>query len=150
MARKKEFFMDYATHAFVRYASIGRPTREEYEQRVREDCYRRLALLPPDVIVNKANGEVSAREPLLKDIDAVNRVLRILAENNKHHIADAIKAVYFTPPCQMPKRGAIVARVRRFAMEYPCSLSSAYRWLKSARLLFAQIRGLDTGSWETR
>ena len=145
MSRKKEWYMDYATHAFVRYASLGCPTRQEYEERIRQDVYKRLAMHEPAFIINKANAEVSAREPLLKDIDAVNKVLDILRREDKQHIIDAIKAVYFTYPKGKPERGVIVDRVTRYAMECPASTKAVYEWLKSARLLFAQIRELDTG-----
>lgn len=150
MSRKKEWYMDYATHAFVRYASLGCPTRAEYETRIREDCYKRLALHNPSFIVIKANAEVSAREPLLKDIDAVNRVLDILQRKDKQHIIDAVKAVYFYDPHGKPAHGVIVNRVRRFACEYPANERTVYKWLKSVRLLFAQIRELDTGGNDER
>jgi hypothetical protein len=142
--KKKEWYMDYATHAFVRFASLGCPTRDEYEHRIREDCYRRLAFHEPSFIVSKANAEVSARKPLLEDIDAVNGVLDILARQDKEHISKALKAVYFTHPHGKPDRGEIVERVTAYAMECPASTKSVYQWLKSARLLFAQLRGLDT------
>lgn len=145
MSRKKEWYMDYATHAFVRYAALGCPTRQQHEERIRQDVYKRLAMHEPAFIVNKANAEVSAREPLLKDIDAVNRVLDILRREDKQHIIDAIKAVYFTYPKGKPERGVIVERVTRYAMECPASTKAVYEWLKSARLLFAQIRELDVG-----
>lgn len=149
MARK-EWYRDYATHAFIRYASLGKPTREEYETRIREDCYRRLALHEPHFIVVKANAEVSTRLPLLEDIDAVNRVLDILKKQDKPHIIQAIKDVYFVYPYQKPERGEIVERVTAFAVKCPASTKAVYSWLKSARLLFAQIRGLDTGADDER
>lgn len=150
MSRKKEWYMDYATHAFVRYASLGCPTRAEYETRIREDCYKRLAFHNPSFIVIKANAEVSSREPLLKDIDAVNRVLDILQKQDKPHIINAIKAVYFVNPKGKPERGEIVERVTAYAMKCPASTKAVYEWLKSARLLFAQIRELDTGGYDER
>lgn len=145
MAKKKEWYMDYATHAFVRYANLGCPTREQYEERIRNDCYRRLSLHEPSFIVIKANAEVSVREPLLKDIDAVNRVFAVLEKQNKPHIAAAIRAVYFVEPYGKPKHGAITSRVRRFAYEYPANERTVYKWLKSARLLFCKERQLNTG-----
>lgn len=144
MAKKKEWYMDYATHAFICYASLGCPTRKEYEERIRQDIYKRLEMHEPSFIVNKANAEVLSQEPLLKDLDAVNRVLEILRRQGKEHIIDAIKAVYFTYPKGKPERGVIVERVTRYAMDCPASTKAVYEWLKSARLLFAQIRELDT------
>jgi hypothetical protein len=145
MGKKKEWYMDYATHAFVIFASLGCPTREEFENRIRQDCYNRLALHEPSFIVMKANAEVSSRKPLLEDIDAVNRVLDILKKQDKQHIAHAIRDVYFVAPYGKPEHGVIVERVTAYAMKCPASTKAVYAWLKSARLLFAQIRGLDTG-----
>lgn len=150
MSRKKEWYMDYATHAFVRYASLGCPTREELEARIRLDCYQRLYLQNPSFIIIKANAEVSAKEPLLKDVDAVNRVLEILKKQDKQHIIDAVRAVYLYDPHGKPEHGVIVNRVRRFAYEYPANERTVYKWLKSVRLLFAQIRELDTGGNDER
>lgn len=138
--------MDYATHAFIHYAALGRPTREQQEARIRGEIYSKLALEKPDYIVAKAEQAVKNAAPLLKDIDAVNRVFKILEEQDKPGIADAIKAVYFIDPRGKPKRGAIVARARRFAYEYPANERTVYKWLKSARLLFAIERGLYTDS----
>lgn len=146
MAKKKEWYMDYATHAFVRFANLGCPSRAAFEDRIRKDCYARLATHEPSFIVMKANAEVSARGPLLDDIEAVNRVLEILKHQNKEHIIQAIKDVYFVNPKGKPEHGVIVERVTAYAMKCPASTKAVYAWLKSARLLFAQIRGLNTGS----
>lgn len=148
MAKKKEWYMDYATHAFVRYASLGCPTRQEYENRIRQDCYNRLALHEPSFIVMKANAEVSSRIPLLEDIDAVNRVIDILTQQDKQYIIQAIKDVYFVNPKGKPEHGVIVERVTAYAMKCPASTKTVYAWLKSARLLFAKLRGLNTGDDE--
>lgn len=145
MAKKKEWYMDYATHAFVKYAELGCPTREEQIAAIRSKVNRELSLHEPSFIVIKADAEVAKAEPLLKDIDAVNRVFKILEEQDKPAIADAIRAVYFIDPRGKPRRGAIVARARRFAYEYPANERTVYKWLKSARLLFAIERGLCTG-----
>ena len=145
MSRKKEWYMDYATHAFVRYANLGCPTREEYENRIRQDCYTRFAFQEPSFILSKANAEVSSRIPLLEDIDAVNRVIDILRQQDKQHIIQAIRDVYFVNPKGKPERGVIVERVTAYAIKCPASTKAVYEWLKSARLLFAQLRGLNTG-----
>jgi hypothetical protein len=143
--------MDYATHAFVNFAALGCPTRQQHEERIRQGCYQRYAMHEPSYIVNKANAEVLSKEPLLKDIDAVNRVLDILHRQNKDHIIAALQAVYFAYPKGKPERGVIVSRVTRYAIDCPASTKAVYEWLKSARLLFAQIRELDTngesGKW---
>lgn len=148
MRYTREWWRDEATHAFVRFASLGCPTVEQYEDRIRKDCYNRLSLQNPQFIVNKANAEISARKPLLNDIEAVNRVIDMLNEQGKQYIVDAMKAVYFFAPTGTPTVGSIKYRVRRFAMEYPASERTVYRWLKAARLLYAMERGIDVGKYE--
>ena len=139
---KKDWIMDYATGAFVRYASLGMPTRAAYEESVRQEVYKRLATLEPRLILIKAEAEVSKRKPLLEDIDAVNKVFMMLRENDKEYILDALRAVYFVAPYTRVSRSVYASRVRAFSMEYPASEISVYRWLKSARELFAVYRGL--------
>lgn len=141
---KKDIIRDYATNAFVRYASLGRPTKEELIAKIRADCYRRLSLQQPQYVVLKADAEVQARMPLIEDVDAVNKVFDILNGQNREYIADAIKAVYFVQPNKVPKKGEIVERVTAYALSVPCSTKTVYTWLKSARLLFARMRGLNT------
>jgi hypothetical protein len=104
--------------------------------------------MEPQFIVMKADAEVSARKPIIEDIKAVERVLNILQEQGKTEIAGAIKAVYFTNSRFPLKKGEIVDRVTAYAVALPASTKSVYAWLKSARLLFAQIRGLSTSDCE--
>lgn len=138
--------MDYATHAFVRFAGLGCPTREEYENRIRSECYKRYSLLEPSLIVLKAENAVSIRKPLLEDIAAVNRVLSILQATGKTYISDAIKEVYLVSrDGKKPERGVIMERVTHFSMTCPASTKAVFSWLKSARALFAKERGLDIG-----
>ena len=108
------------------------------------DINRRLALHEPGFIVAKADEAVSEHEGLLQDIDAIGRVFAQLQRENREHIADAIRAVYFLGAGGKAKRGTITARVRRFAYEYPASERTVYNWLKTARLMFATARGLCT------
>jgi uncharacterized protein (UPF0297 family) len=93
-----------------------------------------------------AESAVYASEPLLRDIDAVNRVFKILEEQGKDEIIKAIRYVYFTDPICKPRRGSLIARVRRYAYECPANERTVYRWLKSARVLFCKERGLDIGT----
>ena len=139
---KKDWIKDYATGAFVRYASLGMPTRKDYEENIRQEVYKRLATWEPKLILIKAEAEISMRKPLLEDIDAVNKVFLMLRENDKEYILDAVRAVYFVPPYTRVSRSVYASRVRGFSMSYPASEISVYRWLKSARELFALYRGL--------
>lgn len=148
MSRKKEHWRDSATHAFIKYAHLGCPTVEEREKQIRQECYNKFALSNPSFISIKADDAVAKKVGELKDIEAVNRVLDILQKQDKQHIIDALRAVYFYDPHGKPDRCEIVNRVIRFAYEYPSHERSVYRWLKSARLLFAKLRELDTDEFD--
>ena len=140
----KEWYRDYATHAFMEFSALGYPTRETMEEKIRQDINRRLAMEEPGFIVVKADAAVLEREALLQDIDAVNRVLLQLRRENRDHIADAIREVYFLGVGGKAKKGTLTARVRRFAYEYPANEATVYRWLKKAREMFCEARGLCT------
>lgn len=137
--------MDYATHAFVCYAQLGKPTCEEYERRLRAGIYGRFAFEQPDFILKKANDEVHRHAAVIEDIAAVNRALRKLEEAGRNNVIDALNAVYFTCPIGKPRRGDITGRVTRFALDYPCAERAVYMWLKTARVLFCTERGLNIG-----
>lgn len=139
----KEYFLDYATHAFVRYAKYGCPTREEYECRIRKEVLQKYSVISPEKAALKAEAAIKAKEGRLMDIDAVNKVFDTLERKGKHEIAAAIRAVYFVNPQGKPRRGTITARARRFAIECPANERTVYKWLKSARRLFAIYRNLD-------
>ena len=146
LAKKKEYWLDYATHAFVRYAKLGGPTRKEYEEKLRCAAIKKFAMLPPEKAALKIERVIKDREGRMLDIDAVNSVLKTLEKKGKRDIIGAICAVYFENPIGKPRKGAITSRARRYAIECPADERSVYRWLKSARRLFAIYRGLDLDS----
>lgn len=146
MARKKEYWLDYATHAFVRYAKLGCPTRQEYENNLRLTAIKKFAMLPNDKADIKIERVIKDREGRMLDIDAVNAVLETLERQGKREIIGAICAVYFQNPIGKPRKGAITSRARRYALECPADERTVYKWLKSARRLFAIYRNLDMDS----
>jgi len=144
MAASKEFFGDYASHAFVRFAYLGRPTAEEYAERIRKEALRDMAYADPQDALQVAEKAVERVKGRLDDIAAVNAVLTALEREGKQHVIDAVAAVYFVNPQGKPRHGALQSRLRRFAIDYPASDRTVYKWLKCARLLFALHRNLDT------
>ena len=139
---KKDFIRAYATGAFARYEHLGRPTRAEYEAKIRQEVYTRLSLKEPRIILMKADAEVSARKPILDDIEAVQKMFDMLEENGKGYISKAVEAVYLISSDGRPSRNEIVNRVLHYANSVPIDERSVYRWLKYARELFAMFRGL--------
>lgn len=111
-----EWWRDYATHAFVKYArSLDTDNRGSQQ-----------------------------------DVEAVNRLFEILEREGKTEIIDAIKAVYFVDPNGKPEPKDIVKRAEAFSKGLGIPPKRVYGWLKSARLLFARLRELDTGIDEGR
>lgn len=142
----KEWTRDYATGAFIRYANRGCPSVEEYEKAVKEDVYRRLAMLPPNVIVMKAEAALSARRPLIEDFDAVRRSVEFLSDKGTDWIPKAIREIYRGLSEDKPTaKDAITLRVRAFALENYISERSVWLGLKQARLLFSRFRGVTVG-----
>ena len=146
---------EYATAAIIRYARLGCPTRKEYEETIRREVYDRLRLKNPEQIIRATDKEIEANRALLDDIDAVDKMLRVLrgtlqykgvdrlpSIRNGDDIANAVCFVYF-PLCKIcPSHRNIAGRVRAYAVSLPTAERTVYRWLRYARKLFALIRGL--------
>ena len=146
---------EYATAAIIRYAHLGCPTRREYEDTIRRQAYDRLILKNPEQIIRAADKEIETNRALLDDIDAVDKMFRVLRGSlqykgierlpsirNGDDIANAVSFVYF-PLCKgVPSHRNIAGRVRAYAVSLPTTERTVYRWLRYARRLFALIRGL--------
>ena len=155
MNGKADSTREYATAAIMRYASLGCPSRAEYERRLRSAVYTRLSGKSPEYITRAAEAELRKHRALLDDIDAVDRMLRMLrgeismrdvdrvsAVRNGEDIAAAVSYVYFGL-CREPlSHRRIAGRVRAYATSLPAAERTVYRWLKYARKLFAVVRGL--------
>ena len=142
----KEWTRDYATGAFIRYANRGCPSAEEYEQAVKEDVYRRLATLPPNVIVMKAEAALSARRPLIEDFLAVRRALEFFNTKDREWVPMAVSVIFKGLSEDRPtSKNEITQRVRAFSQDQYISEASVWRALKQARLLFSRYRGISIG-----
>lgn len=143
----KEWTRDYATGAFIRYANRGCPTVEEYEQAVKQDVYRRLALLPPNLIVAKADAALLLRRPLIEDFVAVRRAVEFFNTKDREWVSSAITAIFKGLPEDRPtSKREITERVRAFAVDNYLSEIAVWRVLKQARLLFSRFRGISIGA----
>lgn len=145
---------DYATSAFAKYSRFGCPTREEREQQIRNEIYKRHQNKDPKYVVTLADNEIKLKKGHLDDIEAVNKMFDMLygqspitseskETRNGIDIANAVKAVYFAFGAEKLTRRMITLRVRAYAMSVPVDERTVYRWLKYARKLFAVLRGLD-------
>ena len=128
----KDFTRDYATAAFRMWASMGCPSYETAAEQLKKKENAQ------DVLRGKHSAE-------LYDILACEETFAVLDKNRKY-ISNAVREVYMIDPTHEPKRGEVTARVLRYALEVPASEVQVYRWLRSARELFCEFRGLRTGS----
>lgn len=146
---KKDNIRDYATEAFRYYAACGMKTSEELKQQVKDQIYaqtkrekvRSGSGIYTDSIacaVMAAEGEMYEMAAEFLDIIAVEKTIQKLSCHQKK----AVEIVYFTNPEQELKKGEISERIRKAELEIPASEQSIYRWLKKARGIFAQERGL--------
>lgn len=147
----KDNFRDYATEAFRFYAACGKLTADEIMQRVREDIYTEAAgdfLLVSggsysDAVahaVMRAEDAIKEMGAEIADIVAVEKTMRRLNSNQKK----AVEIVYFTDPEEPIGKNEISARVHKAEMEIHAGERTVYRWLATARKIFAEERGLRT------
>ena len=138
----------YATAAFIRFGKLGQSTREEYEEQIKE---RSKSKFESERDLARA---LEAAEPILRDLDAVDKTLRILrgeidggedlpAFANGDDRAAAISAVYFGLHREKPSPARITYLVRSYALTVAYTDErTVYRWIAKGREIFAHVRGL--------
>lgn len=113
---------DYTIAQFRLYASLGFPSKAQ-------------------VVANK-----TMRQALRLDLLAVADTLNALTNSGKDYICQAVSAVYFVAPTAALHKGEINLRVTKFAINNYTDERTVFRWLKEARLLCADYRGLNIGT----
>lgn len=82
----------------------------------------------------------------LADLEAVETTLKICGPD----VRRAVEMVYFYKPYEALEWGDIKDRVHYAEIHIPASESTIYRWLKIARILFAEERGLRVKDTDKR
>ena len=152
---KKDHIRDYATEAFRFYANIGMSAME-YKEKVRQEAMETIAKResspkvggsPTESLLIYGEKAVEERISEIDDLEAVERTLKELEANvyGKAVILPLIKTVYFTECDRDIKKGEIRDRVLKACTELNIGESTAYRYLKKARVLFAHNRKLRAG-----
>ena len=141
--KNKESYMDCVTAIFVRSALLKYQSKDEYTRRIRDDVYKRLATLNPQIIVAKADISVSASKPIMEDLEAVEKTFQNLTERDKEYIIRAVKSIYFPygGTTKIPNK-IIKERILAFATDFHADERTVYRWLKEARMICAFYRGI--------
>ncbi len=135
---RKNSVTDYATAAFALYFKYG--CRGEAE--LREYLYHRELLEHdrPEVAVKRAEAVTVEYAALLSDVAAVEKTLDLLKRCGDPARYKAVEMVYLQGGENT--RGAVSLRVRHAALTIPAAERTVYRWLREARTVFAQFRGL--------
>lgn len=113
---------DYTIAQFRFYAALGYPSKAQ-------------------VIADK-----TMHRALQLDLLAVIDTLNALTSNGKDYIRQAVCAVYFVEPTVPLHKSEINLRVTKFSVNNYADERTVFRWLKEARLLCADFRGLNTCS----
>ncbi|RGG86161.1 hypothetical protein DWW75_06715 [Ruminococcus sp. AF17-11] len=113
---------DYTIAQFRLYASLGFPSKAQ-------------------VVADK-----TMHRALQLDLLAVIDTLDALTSSDKDYIRQAVCAVYFVAPTAPLQKGEINFRVTKFAINNYTDERTVFRWLKEARLLCADYRGLNIGT----
>lgn len=158
----KDYTRDYATAAFRFYAENGKSS-EKYRKKIYDEALENMSKSegntgvskPTEAAIMAAEKAVNDKLAELKDMEAVELTLAELqattsfSENSirksrceRRNIVQAIEIVYFKDPEKELEKGDIHNRVHTAELFIPASESSIYRWLKQARQLFSEKRGL--------
>lgn len=142
----RDHIRDYATSAFRFYAENGKSAEKYKINLANEIIYNQQKLKsginnPTETAVIKHESIIEDRMAEIKDMEAVERVMDILSKmSNGREIKKAIEYVYFDT--EKIKKGSILERIHNAVIHIPASERSIFRWLKKARKLFAEERGL--------
>ena len=139
---KKDGVTDYAISAFALFAQYG----QRGEAELKEYIYHRELLCHdrPDIAVTRAEAAVSENAPLFADIAAVEKTLALLSRCGDPDRLKAVRAIYVSEAGSA--RRDIALRVRAVSLDIPTTERTVYRWLKEARTIFAEFRGLYMGN----
>jgi hypothetical protein len=147
---RKSHYRDYATEAFRFWAREG--GSKKYKERVWNDALKRQQereesatagiSCPTESAVIKAEAELDKHGAELADLDAVEFAMIALEATKGWDAVKALKVVYMTAPELSIERGDIHTRAVAASLDLHASEATIYRWLASARTLFAEKRGL--------
>jgi hypothetical protein len=140
----KEFSRDYATAAFRFYAKTGGP--EKYIADLIADTQRQKGpgvTSPTESALMVKERILAERAAELADLEAVDRTMHIISmlEGGKE-VRQAVEIVYFKKCWAEIQKGDIRGRVHEAELMIPASERQVYYWLKKARIIFAEERGL--------
>lgn len=144
---KKDHIRDYATEAFRYFAYLGKPRKEDLENKYYQEAleqYQRThergsgISKPTEQAVMYAENCLRQKQSELWDILAVEKTLAQLHMWER----EAVEIVYFSHAYRPIKRNEISDRVYKASEDIPADARTVYRYLSKARMIFAYERGL--------
>lgn len=147
----KTHYRDYATEAYRLHARLG--SAAAYKRRVLAEALAWRAESggsagpgsPTEAAVVRAEAALAETEGTIRDLEAVERAMeRIGRMRGGTCILRAVREVYEIEADRPIERGEIARRVDKLSLEMPAGPRSIYRWLGTARQVFAEERGLRT------
>lgn len=140
----KDNIRDYATDAFRFFARWG--GKQNYVDHLLQDLQRQKGTGP----CSPTEAQLLHKERILKekyaeiaDLEAVEMVLQV-CRRYYPEVHKAVELVYFQQPDKELEWGDIKQRVSQAEAKIPASERQVYYWLRKARMLFAEERGLRT------
>lgn len=137
----KNHIRDYATAAFRFYAKEG--GAEKYKKKIFDEAMltqnggRGSGISnPTEAMITRAEAAVEDKIAEWKDLEAVEDTLTELRIDFNFEAIKAIEQVYFADDED------IQGRVHAASLEIPASEGMVYYWLRKAREIFAENRGL--------
>lgn len=148
----KSHYRDYATDAFRFLAKNGpvaaykmrlyNDTLRYYQ--LRESCVETGISAPTEAAVIRAEQAVLDAMAEIADMEAAEFALTAVRNMRGEAAEKAVRAVYMLMPDMERTRGEIEHRVIYASTHLHASRRTVYGWLKLARLVFAEKRGLRT------
>ena len=135
----KDHIRDYATEAFRFFARWG--GKETYIKSLVADLQRQKGsgvCSPTEAALILKEQALKEKAAEIADLEAVEMVLRICERD----VRRAVEYVYLDKPYKDLEWGDIKNRVHYAEIHIPASERQIYYWLKKARYLFAEERGL--------
>lgn len=146
----KNHIRDYATAAFRFYAEKNM-SADEYKKKIYDEAledYKKRQKsagisCPTEAAIIRAERAVNEKLAEIKDMEAVElTVAELRVKPQGRAIVQAIEIIYFKDADKELKKGDIHSRVHTAEIYIPASQNTVYRWLREARRLFAEKRGL--------
>jgi len=152
---KKEPYGDYAKAAYRLRARMG--SADQYRQMIRAQAIHENTTFgmggpwgsPTEAAVIRNEKLIDERKAILEDLEAADRAMDLIAQRSAGgDILKALRIVYMEEPDRPLRRGEVNARAQAAAEGLYVNVATIYRWLRLARMLFAQERGLRLGHCE--